>query len=196
MRSSSLFTAVALVASAAAHGILELLEDDKELSILLKAVKAVPGLADTLSATQGITVFAPTNEAFKAVDEDSLEGKAIAKGDIDGIASILSYHVVPTFIYAANITAAPQFVQTLLTSKNVFDGKEATLVTGGQYLGAQLVKESVTLTSGLLAKSVVTEAVSRSLAPSPYHVTHFTSSHLPRISAATAAPSCTRLTRS
>ena len=37
------------------------------LTTLVTAVKAVPGLPDTLNNTQGITVFAPYNGAFDAV---------------------------------------------------------------------------------------------------------------------------------
>jgi uncharacterized surface protein with fasciclin (FAS1) repeats len=39
------------------------------LTTLVTAVKAVPGLPDTLNNTQGITVFAPYNGAFDAVQK-------------------------------------------------------------------------------------------------------------------------------
>lgn len=161
MRPCSILIGLAAVTGAASQDLVSVLQSDPELSTLLGAIQAVPGLADTLNTAVDITVFAPTNSAFEAVSPDSLEGQAIADSDVPGIASILSYHVVPASIPASAITVAPQFVQTLLTSDNVFAGAAATLVTGGQYVGAQLINgTSVVLTSGLLATSTVTQAVS------------------------------------
>lgn len=138
------------------------LQADPELSTLLGAIGLVPGLAETLDGAASITIFAPTNDAFASLDgpDSSREAQAIAAGDVDGIASVLSYHVVPGTIPSTAITAdAPQFVQTLLTPANVIDGSAATLVPGGQYLGAQLVDGAVVLQSGNLATSTVTQAV-------------------------------------
>lgn len=192
MRSASAITVLALVANAAADSLVEVLSADPELSTLLGAIQAVPGLADTLNAAEGITVFAPINSAFEAVAADSLEGEAIAGSDIDGIASILSYHVVPASVPASAITADAQFVPTLLTPANVFDGQNATLVTGGQLVGAQLVDGSVTLTSGLLLTSVVTQAVSNTLLDP-----HKTQAHTRSLrTSPPTPPSCTRSTRS
>lgn len=161
MRLLRALIALSVVAGSTAQDLVSVLQSDPDLSTLLGAIQAVPGLADTLNAAANITVFAPTNSAFANVSADSLEGQTIANSDINGIASILSYHVVPASIPASAITADPQFVQTLLTSDNDFTGASATLVTGGQYLGAQLVDgASVVLNSGLLATSKVTQAVS------------------------------------
>lgn len=154
-----LLTLASLATKATCQDLVAALQADAELSTLLSAVSQVPGLAETLDAAENITIFAPTNDAFSAVDAASREGQAIANGDIDGIASILSYHVVPATIPSAAITEAPQFVQTLLTPASVIDGGAATLVPGGQYLGAQLVDGSVVLQSGNLATSTVTQAV-------------------------------------
>jgi uncharacterized surface protein with fasciclin (FAS1) repeats len=62
-----------------------------ELSTLVTAVKQA-GLVDTLNSAQGITVFAPTNDAFSALPEATLD-KAL--GDPDGLlTTVLTYHVV------------------------------------------------------------------------------------------------------
>ena len=62
------------------------------LSTLVTAVKAA-GLVDTLNSAQDITVFAPTNDAFKAMDPATLK-KALA--DPKGLlTTVLTYHVVP-----------------------------------------------------------------------------------------------------
>ena len=62
------------------------------LSTLVTAVKAA-GLVDTLNTTQDITVFAPTNDAFAAMDPATLK-KAL--GEPKGLLTdVLTAHVVP-----------------------------------------------------------------------------------------------------
>ena len=62
-----------------------------ELSTLVTAVKKAD-LVDTLNSAQGITVFAPTNDAFAAVPKPTLD-KAL--GDPNGLlTTVLTYHVV------------------------------------------------------------------------------------------------------
>jgi uncharacterized surface protein with fasciclin (FAS1) repeats len=62
-----------------------------DLSTLVTAVKKA-GLVDTLNSAQGITVFAPTNDAFSALPQATLD-KAL--GDPDGLlTTVLTYHVV------------------------------------------------------------------------------------------------------
>jgi uncharacterized surface protein with fasciclin (FAS1) repeats len=62
------------------------------LSTLVTAVQQA-GLVDTLNSAQDITVFAPTNDAFAAVDPATLQG---AMADPQGaLTDVLSYHVVP-----------------------------------------------------------------------------------------------------
>jgi len=57
------------------------------------------GLAETLSGPGPFTVFAPTNDAFL----EFLDGTDAASLDIDLVASILKYHVVPGIYSAADI---------------------------------------------------------------------------------------------
>lgn len=61
------------------------------LSTLVTAVTAA-GLGDTLNSAAGITVFAPDNDAFKAMDQATLT-KAMA--DPKGLlTTVLEYHVI------------------------------------------------------------------------------------------------------
>ncbi len=61
------------------------------LSTLVTAVTAA-GLGDTLNSAKAITVFAPTNDAFKAMDQATLN-KALA--DPKGLlTTVLTYHVI------------------------------------------------------------------------------------------------------
>ena len=61
------------------------------LSTLVTAVKQA-GLVDSLNTTQGITVFAPTNDAFAKIPKADL-GKVLA--DKAMLTKVLTYHVVP-----------------------------------------------------------------------------------------------------
>lgn len=72
-----------------------------ELSTFYKLVQQA-GLTASLEATRPVTVFAPTNEAFKAVPAATLDklGK-----DPDFLKSVLSYHVLPRVLKVADISA-------------------------------------------------------------------------------------------
>ena len=68
---------------------------------LVAAVKAA-GLVETLSGTGPFTVFAPTNEAFAKLPAGAVDNllKPEMKGDLT---SVLTYHVVPGAIKAADL---------------------------------------------------------------------------------------------
>jgi uncharacterized surface protein with fasciclin (FAS1) repeats len=62
------------------------------LSTLVSAVTAA-NLGDTLNSAEAITVFAPTNDAFAALDPMTLDA---AMADPTGLlTTVLTYHVVP-----------------------------------------------------------------------------------------------------
>lgn len=61
---------------------------------LLKTLVAAvgeAGLVDTLNSAEGLTVFAPTDEAFGKIPEDALQG---VLADKELLTSILTHHVV------------------------------------------------------------------------------------------------------
>ena len=100
MSASGPFGAACSAVPASGAGSLEALAQDPvataasntpELSTLVTAVRKA-GLVDTLNSAQGITVFAPTNDAFAAVPKPTLD-KAL--GDPKGLlTTVLTYHVV------------------------------------------------------------------------------------------------------
>ena len=156
----SLFSGLTLVAGAFAQkDLITTLESQSDLSTLLASIQLIPGLAATLNGSSDITILAPTNTAFSNVDPASPEGQAIASKDVAGITSLLSYHVIAGKYLSTDVTAVPAFLQTLLTSKNTFDGAPATEVSGGQYLELVLAGKNVVVVSGELRTSTVTDAV-------------------------------------
>ncbi|GAA0565081.1 hypothetical protein GCM10010172_55720 [Paractinoplanes ferrugineus] len=77
------------------------------LSTLVTAVKQA-GLVDTLNSADNITVFAPTNDAFKKIPEATLK-KVLA--DKKTLTSILTYHVVPGRLTPADIAGSHKTLQ-------------------------------------------------------------------------------------
>lgn len=63
------------------------------LTQLVGAVGLVPGLADTLNSTDNLTVFAPYDDAFAAVDPATME--ALTADPEGALAPVLSHHVLP-----------------------------------------------------------------------------------------------------
>ena len=101
MTASGPFGAACSAGPASGPGSLEALAQDPvataasntpELSTLVTAVQKAD-LVDTLNSAQGITVFAPVNDAFGALPKATLD-KAL--GDPEGLlTTVLTYHVVP-----------------------------------------------------------------------------------------------------
>ncbi|MGD9955156.1 MAG: fasciclin domain-containing protein [Candidatus Nanopelagicales bacterium] len=78
------------------------------LSTLVTAVKKA-GLVDSLNSADGITVFAPTNDAFAALDKATLD-KALA--DPKGLlTTVLTYHVVPGMLAPADLPGEHETLQ-------------------------------------------------------------------------------------
>lgn len=72
-----------------------------ELSTLVKAVQAA-GLVETLSGETLLTVFAPTNEAFAALPEGTLE-RLLQPENREALRKVLTYHVVPGALESKNL---------------------------------------------------------------------------------------------
>jgi uncharacterized surface protein with fasciclin (FAS1) repeats len=78
---------------AAAGDIVETATSAGQFTILAQALEAA-GLIDTLKGDGPFTVFAPTDEAFRALPEGTLE-ELLQPENRDQLIAILTYHVVP-----------------------------------------------------------------------------------------------------
>lgn len=72
---------------------------DPTLSTLNSVMRSA-GLTDTLKGTGPFTVFAPTNDAFKAVPAKTME--ALGK-DATALKGVLTYHVLASKVMAADV---------------------------------------------------------------------------------------------
>ncbi len=93
-----------------------------QLSTLNKLINDA-GLADTLRGTGPFTVFAPTDDAFKAVPAATLE--ALGK-DKEKLKAVLTYHVIAGQIMAADVKTGPA---KTVQGANVSLARAGTFVT-------------------------------------------------------------------
>jgi uncharacterized surface protein with fasciclin (FAS1) repeats len=109
---------------------------------LVAAVKAA-GLAETLSGEGPFTVFAPTDEAFAALPEGTVES-LLKPENKDQLVSILTYHVVPAKVKAKDVKSgeAPTVNGQSVTIK-VSEG-------GVTVDGANVVKTDVMASNGVI----------------------------------------------
>ncbi len=84
-----------------ANDLVQLAARDHDLSTLVAAVKAA-GLVETLQGKGPYTIFAPTNTAFEALPDGTLENLLKPENKAD-LVKILTYHVVPGRIEANDL---------------------------------------------------------------------------------------------
>jgi uncharacterized surface protein with fasciclin (FAS1) repeats len=82
------------------HNIVETAREAGTFQTLLAAVDAA-GLGETLADGGPFTVFAPTDDAFAALPQETVQGLL---ADPPALARVLSYHVVPGRITSAEIS--------------------------------------------------------------------------------------------
>lgn len=110
-----------------------------DFTTLVAAVQAA-GLEDTLRGEGPFTVFAPTDDAFAALPDGTVDGLL---ADPEGaLTDVLTYHVVEGEVLAADVAG--------------LDGQEVTTVAGGTFTVNVGDDGSVTLTDATGAEVTVT----------------------------------------
>ncbi|MCJ1246977.1 hypothetical protein MMC30_004188 [Trapelia coarctata] len=105
----------------------------------------------SLAMAKNITVLAPSDQAF-ANFLKSPAGSAIAANDTAAIQAVLTYHILNGTYQASMFSSTPVFVPSMLSNPAY------TNVTGGQRVEAVMVGQNVSVFSGLLQNSTVTQA--------------------------------------
>jgi len=85
------------------RNIVENAVNSKDHTTLVAAVKAA-GLVETLEGPGPFTVFAPTNAAFAKLPQGAVEG-LLEPANKDKLVKVLTYHVVPGRLSAADLLA-------------------------------------------------------------------------------------------
>jgi uncharacterized surface protein with fasciclin (FAS1) repeats len=109
---------------------------------LVAAVTAA-GLVDTLKGEGPFTVFAPTDAAFAALPEGTVENLLLPE-NIDQLTAILTYHVVPGKVMSTDLSEG-------LKAATV-NGKEVTITLdgGAKVDGATISTADIEATNGVI----------------------------------------------
>ena len=103
---------------------------------LVAAVKAA-GLVDTLSGPGPFTIFAPTNAAFAKLPAGTVESLLLPENKAK-LTAILTYHVVPAKVLAADVKAgAVPTVNGKTATISVKDG--SVFIDGAKVIATDLV---------------------------------------------------------
>ena len=118
--------AAPLAAAADNHGGMDIVDTAVEAGTFntLAAALTAANLVDTLKGEGPFTVFAPTDEAFAKLPEGTVED-LLKPENIDQLTAVLTYHVVPGEVMAADVvglTEAPT-VNGAMIPVAVMDGK-------------------------------------------------------------------------
>ncbi len=120
---------------------------DPQLSTLAGLVQKA-GLTDTLRAAGPYTVFAPTNEAFKAVPQKTLDELAANPARLK---AVLTYHVLPARVASADVKVGNA---KTVEGANLALGKAGTFVT---------VEDAMVQTADIAATNGVIHTIDRVL---------------------------------
>lgn len=149
----SLAAVAALLAGCASHPapttVADTLAQTPSLSTLHGLVVKA-GLNDTFKGQGPFTVFAPNNEAFKAVPAKTMDELASNPARLQ---AVLTYHVVPAQMLAADVKNGPV--------KSV-QGSNLALSRAGTYV---TVEDAMVVTADIKANNGVVHIVDRVLLP-------------------------------
>lgn len=122
--------------------IVELAVGTESLSTLVTAVKAA-GLVETLSGNGPYTVFAPTNAAFEALPDGTLES-LLKPENKDQLVAVLTYHVIGAKVMSSDLSEGQK-------AKTV-QGEEVSisLKGGASVNGAKVAKADIKASNGVV----------------------------------------------
>ena len=107
---------------------------------LVAAVQAA-GLVDTLKGAGPFTVFAPTDEAFAKLPAGTVDD-LLKPENKDKLVAILTYHVVPGKVMAADVAGKDQMVKTVQGGEIDVNGKDGVTVNGAKVIKADIVTDN------------------------------------------------------
>jgi len=151
----ALFPVVALVAACTSQpmtvpvSVADTIARDPQLSTLDSLVRQ-SGLAETLKSGGPYTLFAPTNEAFKAVPSKTMDELA---HDPARLKDVLSYHVLAARMMAAEVKNG---------SAKTTQGATVALSKAGDFV---TVEEAMVQQADIVASNGVVHTVDRVLMP-------------------------------
>lgn len=125
------------------NSIASLAAETEALSTLAAAIEAA-GLVETLQGDGPFTVFAPTNEAFDALPEGTLESLLMPENR-DLLVQILTYHVIPGEVMSGDLEDGMR--------AETVEGSEITIALssyGASVDGASVVQADIEASNGVI----------------------------------------------
>ena len=109
-------------------------------NLLVAAVDAA-GLVDVLKSEGPFTVFAPTDDAFAALPEGTVEA-LLAEEGLGTLTTILTYHVVPGKVMSADIAGQALEAETAAGIMLAIDATGDSVMVGGATVVAADIETS------------------------------------------------------
>jgi uncharacterized surface protein with fasciclin (FAS1) repeats len=103
---------------------------------LIAAVQAA-GLEETLRGEGPFTVFAPTDEAFAALPEGTVES-LLEEENRDQLVAILTYHVIPGAVMSSDIAGQELSVETVNGQEVEIDATDGVTIDGATVVEADI----------------------------------------------------------
>ncbi|PZF75577.1 fasciclin domain-containing protein [Aestuariivirga litoralis] len=107
---------------------------------LVAAVQAA-GLVDTLKGQGPFTVFAPTDEAFAKLPAGTVD-TLLKPENKDKLVAILTYHVVPGKVMAADVAGKELMVKSVQGGEIDIKGKDGVTVDQAKVIKADIVTDN------------------------------------------------------
>ena len=104
----------------------------------LVAAVGAADLVETLQSDGPFTVFAPTDEAFAALPEGTVEN-LLKPENKDQLVSILTYHVVPAKVMSTDIAGKKASVLTVEGDRLSVNARNGVKVDGAKVVAADIV---------------------------------------------------------
>lgn len=123
--------------TAKAGDIVDTAASSEQFSTLVAAVKAA-GLVETLKGDGPFTVFAPTNEAFAALPEGTVES-LLKPENKEQLVAVLTYHVIPGKVMSADIAGKTADVETVQGSALSIDATSGVMVDNATVTTADII---------------------------------------------------------
>jgi len=114
----------------------------EQFSTLVTAIQAA-GLVDALQSAENITVFAPTNDAFAALPDGTVE-MLLEPANKEILTAILTYHVLPVSVPSSSVSAG--MVETLEGSPVEIAIVDGTVTVGG----AEVIATDIDASNGVI----------------------------------------------
>ena len=118
---------------------------------LVAAVEAA-GLVETLKGDGPFTVFAPTDEAFAALPEGTVE-ELLKPENLEQLTAILTYHVVPGKVMSGDLSNGMEAATV--------EGSNVTIMTEG----GVMVEEASVVTADIEASNGVIHVIDQVILP-------------------------------